>query len=632
MSTTTVKFKPKDRKNNGKMTRINFLPLKHKIQIAIFVTSFIVLLPNLIVLGLYAREAAIITACGSAILIMLAFLVAPSVVMKPVADLAKAAKTLSEELNLPVRDEKNLDAEPTALTDIFDRLVEQIEKREQALLEAKKRSEETIQIVERLAEDTMMANVDLENEIIERMRAEAQLRESEEKYRNLFDFAPDGIMITGKEGELISFNDALMGIFKFDSREEFAKLSAHDFYMYPEKDRPALIKKLYELEHIESHEVLFCDGNNRAFTASLSLRLIMYEGRQRIQSIVRDISRIKRMEAELRNYAENLELMVREKTAELQSANEVLSDTVQTLEETREQLAFSAHSAGMAEIAVSVLHNIGNAINSINVRIHHQDKSLDREDIESLEKIRNLIQSPDFVYSGTDGIDRKEILLKYFTSTIDSLNDAFSDIRTDSDFVKKGLDHLMEIISLQQKYAGVRGFETMEDLNELLGDSMDMMMDSIVKRRISVEPAFDDVPKIFINKNKMIQIFINIIKNAYEAIDMASENEKRIRLETSLRQKKNGEYVKIAISDTGIGVSPEIREKVFRFNFSTKTRGTGFGLHDAANYINAQNGKISLHSGGHGKGTQVVIMLPVKKGESIYEQPDYRDRRSGIDS
>ncbi len=74
------------------------------------------------------------------------------------------------------------------------------------------------------------------------------------------------------------------------------------------------------------------------------------------------------------------------------------------------------------------------------------------------------------------------------------------------------------------------------------------------------------------------------------------------------------------ISDTGIGVINAIQDKIFRFNFSTKTRGTGFGLHDAANYINAQNGIIELLSQGKDKGALVIIELPVSKGEVQGEQ------------
>ena len=174
----------------------------------------------------------------------------------------------------------------------------------------------------------------------------------------------------------------------------------------------------------------------------------------------------------------------------------------------------------------------------------------------------------------------------------------------------------MEIIALQQKYAGVRGLETLVSVNDLLQDSVEMLKDSLKKRAIFIQFNFSSVPGIVVNKNKMVQILINIIKNSYEAIDMAPpENEKRITLSTSLEKQNGIEYVRIAIADTGVGFSPDIRNKVFRFNFSTKGRGTGFGLHDAANYVHAHEGLIDLLGDGPGKGAQLIIRLPVPKGE-----------------
>ncbi|MCP4344413.1 MAG: PAS domain S-box protein [Desulfobacterales bacterium] len=532
------------------------------------------------------------------------------IILKPILDLARAVKSFPDNIEHGVHIPKQSEDDLGFLVDAFNEMVEQIRQRDAELTQSKNKAEETAMIAERLAEDTMAANLDMEDEIIERKRMETRLRESEEKYRNLFDFAPDGIVITDLDGKLLSFNDAAMKIFKYEDRNIFPKLSALDFYHNPERDRPALLDIYKKIGHTENYDIIFKDKTGKPFPASVSGRLIHYEGRSCIQSIIRDITRIKKMEAELRDYAENLEQKVNEKTRELKSANKELSTTIKTLEETREQLSLKAHQAGMAEIAVSVLHNIGNAINSVNVRMYHHQEKLDRLEIISLEKIHGMLQSEEVVFQGTLA-ERKGMLLKYFSSIINTLKETQEHMLGDCDFIKKGLDHLMEIIFLQQKYAGVKGAETFEDVNEILKDSADMMMDSIQKRRISLEFDLTPVAKMYINRNKMIQIFINIIKNAYEAIDMAPpENEKKIMVATSVEKENKKEYVQTVITDTGIGVSREDLTRVFRFNYSTKERGTGFGLHNSGNYINAQSGTIRLHSEGIGKGTQVVIRLP----------------------
>jgi len=569
------------------------------------------------------RYIGMVVLIGGFSVILLFFLLSKfqGMASKPILDLAYSAKAFSEKADysarLPYHGEDELDI----LIEIFNNMLDQIMFRDTALNNSVKRAEESLLEARRMAEETNRTNVELENEINVRKRAEAQLRESEEKYRNLIDFAPEGIFITGIKGELLSFNSAAIKIFKYDDPNLFSQISAIDFYQDPVKDRYDLVHKLLSDGHIENYEVKFKDKDGVTFTASLSSRLIQYEGKTCIQSVIRDITHIKRMEESLRDYAENLEDMVAEKTLELRISNQELSSTITTLEETREQLAFKAHQAGMAELAVSVLHNIGNAINSINVRIYHHEDRLNNGEIPALEKIYTLLQSEvgsslrlEPTSERVKPTDRKEKLLKYFGNIISSFKEDRQMLKADCEFIKKGLDHLMEIISLQQKYAGVRGTETLEDISEILKDSVEMLMDSIQKRGITVESDLTHGLNVLVNRNKMLQIFINIIKNAYEAIEMADPlNEKKIRLITSVEKEDGKEYVQIVIADTGVGISSEAKEKVFRFNYSTKERGTGFGLHDAANYINARNGTVTLQSKGIDEGAQIIIRLPIAK-------------------
>ncbi|RLC07769.1 MAG: hypothetical protein DRI57_25315 [Deltaproteobacteria bacterium] len=448
-------------------------------------------------------------------------------------------------------------------------------------------------------------------DVSDRNQAVSQLRESEEKYRNLFESAPEGIIITTLDGEILSFNKAFMKIFKIGDKNACPELRADDLYADPGKDRSEMIRRIKKEEQIENYEQDHIDQSGRVFPASRSLRLIRYEGKLCIQTIIRDVTRIKKMEAELRNYAENLERMVNEKTGELKSANEKLSATVKSLEETREQLALNAHQSGMAEIAVSVLHNIGNTVNSVNVRASRLEEMLGTREIQSLNKIHTLLQSewPDPGKEGSG--ERKEKLLDFFSMIIGILKDRNNKFGADLEFIGNGVNHIMEIITIQQKYAGLRGYETRVSLNDLLKDSAEMLMDSLVKRKIELKYSFNEIPDILLDKNKMMQIFINILKNAYETIDMAPpENEKKIYMTTSVEKEDTGEYIQVMIRDTGMGLTSEDRKKIFRFNFSTKGRGTGYGLHDAANYIRAQEGMIDLLSEGLGKGACLIIKLP----------------------
>ncbi|MBF0495214.1 MAG: PAS domain S-box protein, partial [Deltaproteobacteria bacterium] len=443
-------------------------------------------------------------------------------------------------------------------------------------------------------------------------------------YRNLFTFAPVGIAITTIGGKMLSFNDSFMKIFKYDNKEMVYQLRARDFYRNASADRTEMLNKLMIEGQLEDYQEELFDSTGKGFPASLSLRVIQYEGQTCVQSIIRDITEIKKLQSALMDYAENLEMMVHRKTKELKATNEELSAVITSLEETRQQLAVSAHQAGMAELAVSILHNIGNAVNSINVRLSRLDGNLSGRDITSLEKIHNLMQTEEMIPAQSPvQADRRGKLLKYFDATIASFKENYQRMRGDHEFMKRGLDHVIETISLQQKYAGIRGSETPENLNDLLRDALDMLMDSIKKRGIEIELNQTSVPQVMVNRNKMVQILINIIKNSYEAIEQTGRtNDHKINLSTTVEKENGRGYVQVVIADTGIGGTPEVLVKAFRFNFSTKGRGSGFGLHDAANYINAQNGSLNMFSEGPGQGTRVVIRLPIPKGEHGGEQPN----------
>ena len=477
--------------------------------------------------------------------------------------------------------------------------------------------EEKEELLKQHAKELEITVREREQEIIRRKKMEEELRRSEKKYRDLFESAPDGVLITTMEGKIVSFNRAFLQMFRFaDSAEVFA-LGSAGLYANPEEDRPMLLNALKTERSLSNYRIRAKDRKGRQFPASLSVNLIHYEDSPCIQAIVRDVTEIRKMENRLKRYTENLEQMVEEKTRELMAANINLSAAVTSLEETRKQLALSAHRAGMAEMAVSVLHNIGNAINSVNVRICGMEKHLPEKEIRSLQKILDQFRMREMRPGSSETEStRWDRLLSFFALTVDIFREKHNMFRDDLDFLRKGLDHIMEIIAIQQKYAGVRGQESLVDLNDIIRDAEEMLSDSIVRRGIQTEFILKDLPPLFLDRNKMIQNFINIFKNAYESLDMVlPEKEKRICVITGLEKNGEAEYVQVVIADTGIGILPEIREKVFCFNFSTKGRETGFGLHDTANYIRAMGGEIDILSEGADKGAQVIIKLPIPGGE-----------------
>lgn len=343
----------------------------------------------------------------------------------------------------------------------------------------------------------------------------------------------------------------------------------------------------------------------------------------------------------LKNTYHHLEKQVLERNRELEEAKNAALKTLNELDATRKQLAESAHRSGMAEIAVSVLHNIGNVITPINVWVEDIEEAITEKEIRSLEKVRNLLAASEPSSEENPRSDRRNHqLLDYLDTTLEILKSRNSIFESHLDNIRKGLGHVTEIIAIQQKYAGIKGWETVEDINQLLKDAFEIQSKALTRRGIETVIDLSPVPRLRIDKSKMIQIFVNILKNAYESLDMAHPiNEKRIEIATStMTGPANDPWVRIVIRDTGVGISNDQKHQIFQFNYSTKKRKSGFGLHDCANYIKARNGMIRLESQGPNRGARMVIDLPVSWEEpsdnhsSDSASPDNSDSSTGVNS
>ncbi len=212
-------------------------------------------------------------------------------------------------------------------------------------------------------EGRQAGTVILLRDVTEPKQAETRLKESEEKFRNLFESAPEGIVITTLDGEILSFNKAFMQIFKYSNPDALRRMNVRELYVNPQTDRPAMLTQLQEKGQLESVELDFKDGSGEPFNASLSLRLIKYEQKDCIQTILRDVTRIKKMEAKLKSYTENLEQRVAERTTQLETANRRLAEAL-------ENVGKMARQAQMANEAKSVFlanmsHELRTPLNAI---------------------------------------------------------------------------------------------------------------------------------------------------------------------------------------------------------------------------------------------------------------------------
>jgi C4-dicarboxylate-specific signal transduction histidine kinase len=174
--------------------------------------------------------------------------------------------------------------------------------------------------------------------------------------------------------------------------------------------------------------------------------------------------------------------------------------------------------------------------------------------------------------------------------------------------LQSNIEHMKEIVAMQQDYARVT--KTAEPLvaAELVEDALRMNQAAFERHQIQVEREYANVPLVMVDKHKVLQILINLIRNAKHALDDGGAPDKQLKL----RIYKNGsESVKIVVADNGVGIPTENLTRIFQHGFTTRSDGHGFGLHSGAITAKELGGNLIAESGGPGFGATFTLELPV---------------------
>lgn len=176
----------------------------------------------------------------------------------------------------------------------------------------------------------------------------------------------------------------------------------------------------------------------------------------------------------------------------------------------------------------------------------------------------------------------------------------------------KSVDHIKEIIATQQAYAGASRLAEWTQIEKLVEDALRMNAGALERHHVVVVKEFSPVPDLLLDKGRILQILVNLIGNAKQAMQGLANSESCITLSIEARQ---GQTLRIAVSDNGVGIPPENLTRVFAHGFTTKKDGHGFGLHSAVVAAREMGGTLTVQSNGPGQGATFVLELPIKTTE-----------------
>jgi PAS domain S-box-containing protein len=280
------------------------------------------------------------------------------------------------------------------------------------------------------------------------------------------------------------------------------------------------------------------------------------------------------------------------------------------------QLLDASREAGMAEIATNVLHNVGNVLNSVNISTSLIVQSVKKSRVSSLTRVVLLLQEHahdlgEFITNDSRG---KHVPAHLAQLSEHLLAEQETNLRELAS-LRRNVEHIKEIVAMQQNYATFGGVKEMVNVADLVEDSLRLNEGAFSRHDVEVIREFETVPPMNLEKHKFLQIMVNLLRNAKHACQDSKRADKRLTVRVA-----NGDgRVRISVMDNGVGVPPENLTHIFNHGFTTRKDGHGFGLHSGALAANEMGGSLTVHSDGIGQGAAFTLELPCPTRENSHE-------------
>jgi signal transduction histidine kinase len=262
------------------------------------------------------------------------------------------------------------------------------------------------------------------------------------------------------------------------------------------------------------------------------------------------------------------------------------------------------------EMASGVLHDIGNAVVGFGSYITKIKRFFEQNDIVTLENLKVFIEKNQIAMSEALGEKKAGAMVDLLEGVLSNQKSNISEIKHTITEQSKIIGHVQEILNIQRQFAVGQSTErTLVNIRSIINDSVSMIFGSFDKKEIqfSLEaPAL--IPKIKGDRTRLIQVILNLLKNAIDSFSNTEKKDKEIAVNVITDENK----ITIQIKDNGKGFDLETAGKLFQRGYTTKSEGSGLGLANCRNIIESHNGEITLTSEGIDKGATSTIIFYLK--------------------
>ncbi|GEM_PF-4180332 len=266
-----------------------------------------------------------------------------------------------------------------------------------------------------------------------------------------------------------------------------------------------------------------------------------------------------------------------------------------------------ARQSGMADVAISVLHGIGNVLNNMSISseiLHEKIKNISLTKLSEFvdfikekpnEKNRYFIENPD-----------GNKMLEYLSLIAQQANAEKLDLLEEITSMNIHIDHIKSVVSMQQEISKPSNVRTKAAISTIIDSILTLQNNKIAINKITLVRHYKDELLILTDQYQLEKIIRNLIQNAVDSLIVCNNMDKQLIISCDA---DNDENIIIQVIDNGLGIPPEDINKIFNFGFTTKNEGHGFGLHDSALTAKELGGELKASSKGLGQGAVFTLTL-----------------------
>ena len=298
---------------------------------------------------------------------------------------------------------------------------------------------------------------------------------------------------------------------------------------------------------------------------------------------------------------------------ELGSLSREFDRMLEKLARSRDELARASRLIGRSEIATGIVHGVGNVLNSVNVSARLASRSAEELPADDLTRLAAVLAEEGedlsrFVASDPRGVH----LVPLLEGLAETVADQRARIQDELDALRVGVGHIADLVQAQQGLAGSRNVRVPTRLPCQVDEALTLCRGAVPGGEcIEIVREYEDLEPIPVDRQRLLEILVNLIQNARQSLDESAGPDKRIVLRVFSAGPRT---VRVEVEDNGVGIPAENLSRIFNQGFTTRRGGHGLGLHISANAAAEMGAGLHAHSDGPGRGAVFRLDLPAAAG------------------